>query len=365
MNYQFASTYSLIIIMYLLALFLFLRQEKDNRARLFLAIAFVLFGTLMLFQFIYTYVWNKVGLLDFSMLRILCTTIICPTTLIYSLEILYPKSVTQKKVFKFYIPLIILHGVYLAAFLNGYKFQNYTSITHLFSNLSRFDAIVYLPLLIYIGTFIVYIIYTVIVLSTNKNEQINPRWFKKYLITYFVIGFFYLVSIVSNAGLHMISKYIFILCCGYITYLELYERVCVEHVFPKTYSEDQLSKTKETLSHRETKLRAELIEYMDQEKAWRDPDITVKDVTTRLRINRRVLNSVVQEMGYDNFPSYVNYLRVKEFTEIIENSKDDSFQNIFFNVGFKSRATAHRNFKNIKGLSPSEYYQSIQKVCQN
>ncbi|MGL6179609.1 MAG: hypothetical protein ACRC13_10475 [Tannerellaceae bacterium] len=360
MDYQFASTYSLVIIMFLLALFLFLRLEKDNRARLFLAIAFLLFGTSMLFQFICVYVLNKVEQVDFSMSFI--TTIICTTGLTYPLEVLYPKSVNQRKIFKLYSPLIILLGVYLVALLNGYQFQNYISIVHLFTSLPRLDAMVYLSLLTYIGAFIVY---AVVLFSTHKNEQINPRWFTKYLITFIVMNLFYQVSIVSNAGLHMISKYIFILCCGYITYLELYERLCPDFVHAATSIDEQppeKSEAREALSPRETMLRVVLIDYMEKEKAWRDPDITVKDVTTKLRTNRRVLNSVVQEMGYDNFPSYINYLRVKDFTEIIENSKDDSFQNIFFNVGFKSRATAHRNFKNIKGLSPSEYYDSIKVI---
>lgn len=357
MNYRFASTYSLIIIMFLLALFLFLRFEKRNRARLFLGSAFLLFGILMLFQFMHAYVWNNLEQVDFTLSTLFTTAFICTTSLAYHYEIRSPMSVTLSKILKFNLPVIGLFGGCLVLYLNGYRFLYYSSFIDLFSSITRFDAITSVLLLMFIGGCITY---TIKLLLTLNDEEVHSDWSFRYLIAFIVMNLFYLLSIISNDGLHMICKYTFVLCCAYITYLELFERASLELVQTNITEASLVLKGYEVRSSRIKGLRIRLTEYMEQEKAWRDPDITVKDVTTKLRTNRRALNSVVQEMGYDNFPSYINYLRVKDFTEIIENSKDDSFQNIFFNVGFKSRATAHRNFKNIKGLSPSEYYLSIQ-----
>lgn len=358
MNYQFASTYNLIIIMFLHALFLFLRFEKGNNSRLFLAIAFLLFGGLKLFQFINAYVWGNEEYINYSMITLFSIAFICSTTLAYALEVISPKSVTLWKIFKLNLPLNLLLGISLIALLNGYKFEYYSSITTLFSSLTRLDAIVFLLVLICVG---VCLISTILLLSIYRHKQVNSRWVSKYLITFIVINLFYILSIVTNGGLHMLCKYIFVLCCTYITYLELFERADTDVIQENSDTDQSVDKEREVQSPRIKGLKIRLVEYMEQEKAWRDPDITVKDVTSRLSTNRRALNSAIQDLGYENFPSYVNYLRVKDFTEKIQDSKDDSFQNIFYIVGFKSRATAHRNFKNIKGLSPSEYYQSIQE----
>lgn len=358
MNYQFASTYSVIIVMYLLALFLFLRYEKDNKARLFLGISYVLFGTSMLYQFIYSYIWNNIEQSGISMSSLLITSFICTLSLVYPLQIISTKTLQVKKILKLFTPFFFVSGGCIVIYLNDSQIRYYTSVHHFFGYFSRMEVSIYILIFTYIAGCLVY---TIFLLLRNRNVVINSRWFCEYLGTFVLMNLFYVLSLFSNTAWLMISNYLFVLCCAYITYLELYEResnLSEISILP----EQMLNNVSPLISKRVKGLRIRLVEYMETEKAWRDPDITVKDVTTKLRTNRRVLNSVVQEMGYDNFPSYINYLRVKDFTEIIENSKDDSFQNIFFNVGFKSRATAHRNFKNIKGLSPSEYYDSIKVI---
>lgn len=94
---------------------------------------------------------------------------------------------------------------------------------------------------------------------------------------------------------------------------------------------------------------------MTEEKAWRNPDITMAFLVRYLGTNRTTLAKVIQEQGYENYSSYINQYRINDFIEIIRSGESDNFQNVFYDVGFRSRATALRNFKQFTGMTPSEY----------
>ncbi|MGL4492098.1 MAG: hypothetical protein ACRCT5_04550, partial [Tannerellaceae bacterium] len=175
----------------------------------------------MLYQFIYAYIWNKVEQVGFSISTLLITTFTCVASLAYPLEVNSVFSVTIKKVLKLFIPFFIIGGICFIAYINGYVFQSYNLTESLFNYYPDLDVMIYLLLL---GYMVVCIIYGIILLSTFRTSKLNEGWYRKYLITFIIMNILYELSILSNAGLHMISKYLFVLCCAYITYLELFER---------------------------------------------------------------------------------------------------------------------------------------------
>ena len=76
-----------------------------------------------------------------------------------------------------------------------------------------------------------------------------------------------------------------------------------------------------------------------------------------LNTNRTTLARAIQEIGYDSFTVYVNTLRINYFIKQIEENKTSQFKTAFYDAGYRSRATAIRNFKLVTGKSPSEYFQ--------
>ena len=65
----------------------------------------------------------------------------------------------------------------------------------------------------------------------------------------------------------------------------------------------------------------------------------------------------MQEKGYYGYMDFINRRRIDEFLKIEDSDKYVNVLDTFFKVGFRSKATALRNFKEYTGMLPSEYLQ--------
>lgn len=101
---------------------------------------------------------------------------------------------------------------------------------------------------------------------------------------------------------------------------------------------------------------------LEEEKVWKNPDLTVASLAQMLGTNRSYLAQAIQEAGYVNFADLINRHRVQAFCRIAEDGKVKSVQDAFFLVGFRSKETALRSFKKYTGFLPSEY---LMKVATN
>lgn len=98
---------------------------------------------------------------------------------------------------------------------------------------------------------------------------------------------------------------------------------------------------------------------LDQEQAWRDPDLSVTSMARRCGTNVSYLNRIIREETHSGFKDLVNSKRVGNVLMQLKENPDIDIQTAFFNAGYRSRATAWRNFKNIVGCTPTEYKQTL------
>ena len=91
---------------------------------------------------------------------------------------------------------------------------------------------------------------------------------------------------------------------------------------------------------------------------YRDPDISLNMLAASLCTNRTTLSCALHELGYVSFSAYINSLRIEEFIQRVRSKESTNYQDIFYDVGFRSRATALRNFKQYTGKIPSEYFSN-------
>ncbi|MNY28251.1 Helix-turn-helix domain protein [compost metagenome] len=68
-------------------------------------------------------------------------------------------------------------------------------------------------------------------------------------------------------------------------------------------------------------------------------------------------------MEKKSFYDYINELRIEEFKIIVVLPENQKFTllSLAYDVGFNSKTSFNRNFKNITGLSPTAYLQQ-QKI---
>jgi len=111
----------------------------------------------------------------------------------------------------------------------------------------------------------------------------------------------------------------------------------------------------------EQDLWARICRLMDQEEVWKDPDLTLYDMSRLCATNATYLNRVIQIETGHGFKELINAKRVAGVVAQIEQNPDIDVQSAFFNAGFRSRTTAWRNFKDITGKSPAEYKQAFKQ----
>ena len=111
----------------------------------------------------------------------------------------------------------------------------------------------------------------------------------------------------------------------------------------------------------EQDLWARVCRLMDQEEVWKDPNLTLYEMSHLCATNATYLNRVIQMETNHGFKELLNSKRVAGVAAQIEQNPDIDVQSAFFNAGFRSRTTAWRNFKEITGKSPAEYKQAFKQ----
>ncbi len=103
-----------------------------------------------------------------------------------------------------------------------------------------------------------------------------------------------------------------------------------------------------------------LLAFMDQEKPFLRPDLTLAEVAEALHTNPRYLSQVINELGERNFMDFINQHRVEAAKEILTSSayRHITIHAIAQEVGFHSRSAFYASFKKIAGQTPSEFRQA-------
>ncbi len=130
-----------------------------------------------------------------------------------------------------------------------------------------------------------------------------------------------------------------------------------EEVAPKTkYERSTLTE----LSAKEIHLR--LTEQMETQKLFKDPALTLGELSALLNVHANVLSQVINSIENKNFYDYINQKRVEELTRIIALPENKNFTllSLAYDSGFNSKTSFNRNFKKVTGLSPTAYLKQQQ-----
>ncbi|PCH63490.1 MAG: hypothetical protein COC19_00970 [SAR86 cluster bacterium] len=195
-----------------------------------------------------------------------------------------------------------------------------------------------------------------IALRGAKTDLIEPR---RRLRTFFRLGLgSYLILIVGMRwifngdlpeSLHIF--YILLLSFGYtLLFIRLDISLISMPVSTKAFRHPTLRKTEETSRLIEA-LRLQMVEH----KAYRNPGFTVRDLAVSLEIPEYKLRQVInQQMGFRNFNQYLNSYRIEEAEQRLI-SEDVAVLTISLDLGYKSLSSFNRIFRQVHGMTPTEF----------
>jgi AraC-like DNA-binding protein len=108
-------------------------------------------------------------------------------------------------------------------------------------------------------------------------------------------------------------------------------------------------------------LNQQIIDYIESEKPYLNPELSLKDLVDGLELSRRQVSTVINQVQGVNFYEFINTYRVNEVKNNLKDPSKKHFKiiSIAFDAGFNSKASFNRIFKQLTGQTPSEYMNSL------
>ncbi len=107
-----------------------------------------------------------------------------------------------------------------------------------------------------------------------------------------------------------------------------------------------------------------LKEAMEKDTVYLNPDLNLAMLSKYTNIPAKTISAVVNQHLNKSFNEFVNEYRVEAFKERVQQPRMNSltFAGIASECGFNSQATFQRTFKQVTGLSPSEFKNQVLQI---
>ncbi|PJZ68905.1 AraC family transcriptional regulator [Leptospira perolatii] len=121
------------------------------------------------------------------------------------------------------------------------------------------------------------------------------------------------------------------------------------------------SSEEEKIVHVDPVLRKKIISAFEESKLYRIEGLTIGQLAEEIDVQeykiRRLIN---QGMGFRNFPDFLNRYRIQEACEVLLDSEKDDLPiiRIAMDLGYQSLGPFNRAFKELTGVTPTEFRKS-------
>ncbi len=209
--------------------------------------------------------------------------------------------------------------------------------------------------------------------SFSNIEKINFNWLFYFIIWNFLIWIFILLN-QEKIAYGLIS--FFIVWIGYFGFRQtdvffeknesFYNKNNTENgnrfskINEGIFDNEDISEDKyknNLLSEEETNASKEkLLEYLATKKPYLNPELSLQDLAKNIDIHPNTLSYIINTALGKNFYDLINEYRINEFIILYQNSIDKyTILSLALDAGFNSKSAFNRNFKKIKGITPSEF----------
>jgi len=157
-----------------------------------------------------------------------------------------------------------------------------------------------------------------------------------------------------------VATVLYIICLYYIGYHSLKQTYAFQNL--PTVDLSLLEKLAapvqpRTLDPKLEPLKKQLETLLEQEKLWRDNELTLPKLAARLQVSPNMISEVLNKGFGVNFFQFINGHRVEEAKRMLVDPKMAhlTLESVGYEAGFNSKTTFNTTFKKSTGKSPSEW----------
>lgn len=290
-----------------------------------------------------------------------------PFLFIYTSLLLHP----NKKISRYwphFVPFVVLHLLLLPF----YSLPTNEKLFVFQNNGVGYEQFVIVNAILIFLSGIAYFTISYVLIYRHKKQikhslsQIEGKTLDWLRLLSFGIGAVWLFIIVGDNDLIFSGVVLFIVLIGIFGIRQ-------NNVFSNFPSEDQktTSRSKESKYEKSglsNEKKASILKMLEQliknDKPYLNPELSLTELAELINTQANYLSQVLNEHFELNFYDFINSKRIEEFCGRIKSNafKNYKLMEIAYDCGFNSKSAFNRNFKRIKGKTPSEYQKEVQKV---
>lgn len=297
-----------------------------------------------------------------------------PVSLYYFIQyLIQPDYKTKRVEYWLFAPFIIQFFIqtyfFLVYLINPAQLIAYRSLRIFLSDWQDSSSIVFFIAVFYFGYRKLIRFEKQLLNNYATLENSSVAWLKNICIAIFVLWglwlFSYLYQVLTgdyNSGVVYplwIGISIIIYWLGYSTYSrrELFEVPDID------LSKETIEKPQNSLSQKTTQHYQYLLELMQKEELYKDPNLSMSTLADRMDLSNGYLSQIINQKEGKNFFEFVNTYRVETVKQILADPSyaHYSILGIGQEAGFKSKSTFNAVFKKMTGLTPTAYKKDLAK----
>ena len=184
-----------------------------------------------------------------------------------------------------------------------------------------------------------------------RQSSADRNFIRTYAIGFCLIGLLHFTIQVTHSYVaQLMHQLVWMAFFFSITYYELKERLVST---AKESLPDTAAKAKDD------ELWQRIVNLMDEEGGWYNPEISQSYLATRLFTNRTYIGDAFKRNTGMSFRDYQIKRRIDYVVHQLRLNPRADVQELFFRMGYRDRSTAWRNFRKIMGMSPSEFVDTL------
>jgi AraC-like DNA-binding protein len=300
-----------------------------------------------------------------------------PIFLFYIKTLIANKIILNKFSFLHIVPFILIILMTLPFYLKSgqYKIDYFHSILadKTYPSYITYEYVIFLLISIHTSAYLFYSLYMILSYEkTIKNsfssiDKINLNWLRKFIYLFFglvivmILIFILIVFFIKFSFIYMFIplSVTFVIC--YLSYKALIQPEILIGIDLKNMNSG--SKPKQTVITNIDKYIKILSSAMENDKLYRDPELSLSELALKLNLNRNLLSYIINNYFKMNFYDFINKYRIEDVKNFLTNNnkvKNFNIINVAMNAGFNSKGTFNAIFKKYTNMTPTEYRKKSQ-----
>jgi len=270
----------------------------------------------------------------------------------YPIEVLRPRELKGRWLLFLFFPSLIATLPLLA----GLQFQELHNWSDLMQHFWDFDVLLRLISLVFV--LILSLILLFIPFNWRESSADNA-WIRNTTLVAQGITVFFCAHALTNMAIFF---YLHVLWTTFalfsFTYYELENRILPPAKAANTESAPA-PKTGAATSSTTDNLWQKISSEMNEKEIWRNPDASVEMLCTAVGSNRIYVADSIREHTGLTVNDYLNQKRTGYMVNKLRQDPEQDQKPLYFEVGYRSRQTAYRNFVKFVGCSPSDFVSTL------